>query len=391
MLLNVLFEDFLKKNDTQLMSLNSISKAKGEYGAQSAAEKYDEKRPRYIRITDINEDGSLNDDCVSSCNTNDDATYKLFYGDFLFARMGSVGKTYAFISGNQIFAGYLIRYQLDLEKIDPLYLLAFTKTKTFFNWVKLNQSGAIQPGINAKKYGELKVPVPTLGSQHILVNKIQQIKKTKATLQTMLEKLELLKKAKFKEMFGKDIAIKNKWRKIPLGSCCEINPQKPNDIADDYQCSFIPMASVGEHGEIDATCIKTYGEIKKGFSYFAENDVLFAKITPCMENGKGCIAHGLKNNIGFGSTEFHVLRPLSNLVNSGWIYFLTSSKEFRKIAELNMTGSAGQKRVSSTYLEQYQFYLPPIALQNKFVAYIIQIDKIEHTLQSALDKLTGKS
>lgn len=258
--------------------------------------------------------------------------------------------------------------------------------------LKLNRfaTGAAQPGLAVSKLEKIHIEIPSIEQQQQFSNIANQVKKSKATLQAMIKKLELLKKAKFKEMFGKAIAINNKWRKTQLGTCCEINPKKPNDIADDCQCSFIPMASVGEHGEIDATCIKTYGEVKKGFTYFAENDVLFAKITPCMENGKGCIAHELKNNIGFGSTEFHVLRPLHNLVNSGWIYFLTSSKEFRKIAELNMTGSAGQKRVPSSFLEQYQFYLPPIALQNKFVAYINQIDKIEHSLQSALDKLTGE-
>ena len=94
----------------------------------------------------------------------------------------------------------------------------------------------------------------------------------------------------------------------------------------------MPMTAVTEHGEISTTTTMKYDDVKTGFTYFAENDVLFAKITPCMENGKGAVARGLHNRIGFGSTEFHVLRPISGKTNSYWIYMLTAFPEFRKDA-----------------------------------------------------------
>ena len=101
-------------------TVDEVSLGKGEYGAQSASVEYDPARPRYVRITDINDDGTLNDDVVASINPADDEQYKLEYGDFMFARMGAtVGKTYAFVEGNQIFAGYLIRYRLNREFINP--------------------------------------------------------------------------------------------------------------------------------------------------------------------------------------------------------------------------------------------------------------------------------
>ncbi len=138
--------------------LDALSHGKGEYGAQSASIEYDPSRPRYIRITDINDDGSLNDDVVCSANIKDDEDYKLSYGDFCFARMGAtVGKTYAYKNGNQIFAGYLIRYKLNLGKIIPEYLYEFTRLNEYWNWVRLNQSGAAQPGINAKFCWHTKV------------------------------------------------------------------------------------------------------------------------------------------------------------------------------------------------------------------------------------------
>ena len=132
---------------------------------------------------------------------------------------------------------------------------------------------------------------------------------------------------------------------IALKDICDINPQIQG-IDDDTEISFVPMSSVSEDGKIDTLDIRKYGNVKKGYMVFQENDVLFAKITPCMENGKGAIARSLKNGIGCGSSEFYVLRPNKESVLSEWIYYLTSWGWFRKEAEKHMTGSAGQRRVS---------------------------------------------
>ena len=161
-------------------TVDEVSLGKGEYGAQSASIEYDPTRPRYVRITDINDDGTLNDDVVASINPDDDEQYRLEYGDFMFARMGAtVGKTYAFITGNQIFAGYLIRYKLNQKLINPRYLFWYTKLDEYWNWVKLNQSGAAQPGINAKKYGSLRIPVPPIEQQEQFAAFVKQTDKSK--------------------------------------------------------------------------------------------------------------------------------------------------------------------------------------------------------------------
>ena len=184
-------------------TVDEVSIGKGEYGAQSASIGYDPTRPRYVRITDINDDGTLNDDVVASINPSDDEQYKLEYGDFMFARMGAtVGKTYAFIEGNQIFAGYLIRYRLNPELINPRYLFWYTRLDEYWNWVKLNQSGAAQPGINAKKYGSLQIPLPPIEEQNAFAAFVEQTDKSKLAIQQSLDKLELLKKSLMQEYFG---------------------------------------------------------------------------------------------------------------------------------------------------------------------------------------------
>lgn len=171
-----------------------------------------------------------------------------------------------------------------------------------------------------------------------------------------------------------------------LGDVCIINP-KGKSLDDDCDVSFVPMQSVSEDGTVDVTTIRKYGEVKKGFTNFQDGDILFAKITPCMENGKGCIANGLKNGMGFGSTEFHVLRPKSELVTSEWIFYLTSWPEFRKECEKNMTGSAGQKRVPKTFLENYQIDIPSLDEQDRITAQLDKVSDLIAKRRAQLDKL----
>ena len=171
-----------------------------------------------------------------------------------------------------------------------------------------------------------------------------------------------------------------------LGEVCLINP-KSCTLRDDTEVSFIPMTKFGEHGEFDASEIKNYSEVKKGFTNFQNGDILFAKITPCMENGKGAIAHNMKNGIGFGSTEFHVLRPDTDKITSEWLYYLTTWKAFRKEAERNMTGSAGQKRVPKTFLENYVVNLPDIDTQKSKNKILRKVDDLIFLRKQQLAKL----
>ncbi len=154
---------------------------------------------------------------------------------------------------------------------------------------------------------------------------------------------------------------------VKLGDVCTVNPPKKLSQAlyENKKVSFISMSDVTEEGKIFTNNKKSYSEVNKGFSYFLEDDVLFAKITPCMENGKGAIARGLINSLGVGSTEFHVLRPDKKFVTSEWIYRCVSFQKFRKLAEINMTGSAGQKRVPKKFLENVKIPLPPLETQKQ--------------------------
>lgn len=234
----------------------------------------------------------------------------------------------------------------------------------------------------------VQMELPSLDRQKEVVTLFDRLNLILTQRKKQIDELDTLTKARFVEMFGSPGTDPFGYGETKLGSCCEINPRKADDkrLVNNIKVSFVPMSSVSENGGIDASDIRTYDEVKKGFTYFAENDVLFAKITPCMENGKGAVAKSLMNGIGFGSTEFHVLRPIDNISNPYWIYIITSFKTFRKDAEANMTGSAGQRRTPASFLENYEVSIPPIELQNHFADFVSQVDKSKFVIQKSLEK-----
>ena len=170
-----------------------------------------------------------------------------------------------------------------------------------------------------------------------------------------------------------------------LGEVCVINPKDKIENVE-MLVSFIPMQKVSETGEIDVSDIREAKDVMKGFTSFIEGDVLMAKITPCMENGKGAIAKGLYNKRGFGSTEFFVIRPNQSVVCSEWIYYYTARKSFRLECERNMTGSAGQKRVPKRFLEKCEIPVPSLETQKQIAA---TLDKVTHTIDLC-NALLGK-
>jgi type I restriction enzyme S subunit len=138
-----------------------------------------------------------------------------------------------------------------------------------------------------------------------------------------------------------------------LSEAAFVNPSLSKAVAPDEVVSFIPMADVSDTGQWTGRQTRKQREVAVGYTPFEERDVLFAKITPCMENGKGCHALGLVNGIGYGSTEFHVLRAKPG-TNDRFLYFWLVTDEVRKKAEAFMIGSAGQQRVQKSFFDHFR-------------------------------------
>ncbi|WP_280549311.1 MULTISPECIES: restriction endonuclease subunit S [unclassified Halomonas] len=173
----------------------------------------------------------------------------------------------------------------------------------------------------------------------------------------------------------------------PIAELAEINPplRAPTPDRPEAPISFIPMGDVSESGQWLARQTRPLREVKSGFTPFQEGDVLFAKITPCMENGKGAHAVGLENGVGYGSTEFHVLRAKAD--NSPrYIFHLSQSPNLRLKAEASMIGSAGQKRVPTDFFRKHRVFAPDRAEQ-QLVAHIL--DTLDTQIQKT-DALIAK-
>ncbi len=177
------------------------------------------------------------------------------------------------------------------------------------------------------------------------------------------------------------------WTWASFSQICEINPKHPpNILSPDDLVTFVPMSAIDEvTGSIERPEVRKFREVRKGHTHFAEGDVLFAKITPCMENGKAAIARGLVSGIGCGTTELHVLRPL-NGVSPDFVFHYIRQKSFRNAAQAKMTGTAGQLRVPSSYIENSMVPLAPLAEQFRIVTRIKEITEKSRAANNALER-----
>ena len=177
------------------------------------------------------------------------------------------------------------------------------------------------------------------------------------------------------------------WTKASLQDVCVINPRVNKDSIEAEQLvSFVPMSAVeAGTGNIDVAETRPFSSVRKGYTPFRKGDILFAKITPCMENGKMAIVPDLVSDYGFGSTEFHVLRPAED-IEPRFLLHTVSDCAFRHHAEHNMTGAVGQKRVPAPILQEHEIGLPPAAEQRRIVERIDALfDEIDRGVESLRD------
>lgn len=180
------------------------------------------------------------------------------------------------------------------------------------------------------------------------------------------------------------------WRWVKLGEVCELNPRRAAFLRDDETpTTFVPMPAVSERtGAITSAEMRPFAQVKRGYTFFAEGDVLFAKITPCMQNGKHAVARGLLDGIGFGSTEFHVIRPGPS-ITSDWVHLYVRQPHVLEAATAHFTGAVGQQRVPEGFLSSLDLPLPPPAEQKRIAAVLNEqmaaVERARAAAQAQLD------
>ena len=379
-------------------TVNDISKSI-LYGVSESAKS--EGKYKLLRITDI-QDNQVDWGTVPFTDFDEDkvSSYILHDGDIVFARTGAtVGKSYLIkrLRQNAIYASYLIRVQT-FDLILPEYVKLFFESGYYWEQIELGSVGIGQPNVNGTILGNLNIPLPSFAEQKRIVLKIErwfslidQIEQSKTDLHTAIKqaKSKILNLAIHGKLVLQDPndepAIKllkrinpdftpcdnghyenlpGSWCLTDIKSIFTINPK--NKVADDVIAGFVPMTNIADGYSNEFRFEpRLWGHIKKGFTHFAEGDIVVAKISPCLENRKSAIVTSLPNGIGAGTTELFVFRSQCVLPEYG-LYFFKSDSFINHCAG-TFNGVVGQQRVSKSIIESIKFPLPPLSEQKRIV------------------------
>ena len=325
-------------------------------------------------------------------------------GDFVYNRLFAWKGSFALAKEEHdgcFVSGEFPCFQLDSERISPRFLwLYFSREAAWLQSLGLS-TGSTPTSRNRLKEGQflkMQVPLPPLDEQRRIVARIEGLAALIEEAQELRAKAgedaEALPFEAFRELCAQGVA--QGWSSRRLREVCDINPSRSQrtNYPDHMLVSFVPMSAVDAvTGCIERSEVKPYSEVKRGYKWFVEGDVIFARITPCMQNGKSAIAREVVNAVAFGSTEFHVLRPRGE-VTAEWIHLIVRQPSFRLEAERSFKGSAGQQRVPRGFLEEYKIPVPMLAEQRRVVAQVAalqaqaaELTRLQDATQAELDAL----
>jgi len=244
---------------------------------------------------------------------------------------------------------------IDNKILSNKFLYHVLKSKQ--DYIYTLQTGGGQPHVYPKSFDGFQIPLPPLEIQKEIVDELEQYQKVIDGAKQVVDN------------YKPHIDIDESWEKEEIGKVCEINPKKSEvkHLIDELNVSFIPMADLNENSvDFIPKESRDLSEVYKGYTYFKDNDVLVAKVTPCFENGKAGICKNLVNGIGFGSSEYYVLR-CNEKVLPLWIYLNITDPFFKKNAIDRMTGTGGLKRVPKDFVKNYKISIPPLKIQKELV------------------------
>ena len=407
--------------------LSDLLSATPEYGAGEAGiERTSVEEPRYIRITDIDENGELLPGLGVTAEIVE-PRYFLQNGDLLFARSGAtVGKCYLHDTERAaclcFYAGYMIRFRLS-EKALPRYIFAFAQTSYYRDWVQAVQRSAGQPNINAQEYGNLPIPLPPREVQMRIAAELDAAYAEKRKADDKAAKLlasidgivldalgipplpppDTSLSARIftvpaRDVVGKTLASAHYLGKLDFGAsmfdCHPFYdmvaidpPESMSNVLPPYH--LVPMDAVSaEYGSIERIEEICTGNMS-GYSMFRDGDVIFAKISPCMENGKSAVVSTGLPGVLFGSTEFLVFRPKDKRILPEFLHLLLRMSALRNNAAQNLTGTTGHQRITKEYFRHLDIPVPPKLVQEAIVAKVANIREEAKRLKAgALETLS---
>jgi type I restriction enzyme M protein len=356
---------------------------------------YVEDGIRVLRITNVQKGKIVDDDPkFYPVDTEEPIEkYRLIKDDLLISLTGNVGRV-GLLQNHFLPAALNQRVAClrnDPSKIDRKYLFHLLNQDDFEQNCINSSNGVAQKNLSTVWLSKYKIPLPPLEVQEQIVTELDSYQKIIEGARQVVES------------YRPYIDIDPEWEMIEMGKIAEINPKKSqiSDLDQKLEVSFVPMADINEN-EINflPKIKKKLGEVFKGYTYFSENDVLLAKVTPCFENGKAGIARGLVNEIGFGSSEFYVLRA-GKRIRPEWIYYNIILSLFREIGTAKMTGTGGLQRVPKDFVYNWRIPCPKINVQDEVIREINQeqnivfsnrklIEIYEQKIKNRIAKVWGK-
>lgn len=302
-------------------------------------------------------------------------------GDVLLTIVGTIGRVLVYDNSMPRFTLQRSVGVIKPKKIvNSYYLASILKSEVVQKQLNAFAKGVAQKGVYLREIKQIKIPLPPIEIQERIVEDIESYQKI----------LDGAKKVV--ENYKPNIKIESDWNLVELANVCKLNPKKSEvkELPKDLEVSFVPMSDVNEHQMyFKPQQVKKISEVYSGYTYFKENDVLLARVTPCFENGKSGIARNLKNNIGFGSSEYFVFRPSENIL-SQWIYFFISKNSFLRLGKPYMTGTGGLQRLTKEFVSTFKIPLPPIETQKEILTQIEEEQKLVNSNKKLIELFEKK-
>lgn len=367
-----------------------------------------------LKLVTLHFDGSMVSRATNGKNDFKGNLYAAVAGDVVYSKIdvrnGAIGIVPEDMPCVAVSSEFPV-YKVNCETALPQYIKLLFRTEYFRKAINSMISGASgRKRVQPSQLESLKIPLPPLPVQQAIVERWQ---KAQDEIRNAAERIIRLNKAVVENAL-KDAGIEirplenhpksffinwgelekwgvefNRWRwnldellfsyKYPMVLLSDeafVNPTNNVLLSDDELVSFVPMEAVSDKaGEIVSPQVQKYREVKSGHTRFSNDDVIWAKITPCMQNGKCAVARNLENGIGFGSTEFHVIRSKdTSRLLPDYIWSLLRLDHLRQAAQRYFIGSAGQQRVPVEFLQNLQIPLPPISIQTEIVNRINKVN-----------------
>ncbi|MBK9537487.1 MAG: restriction endonuclease subunit S [Flavobacteriales bacterium] len=380
------------------MKLADLSLRKGEYGGGFSAVDHFDGAPRYIRITDITDNGDLTTDVKAPSGRPDEwAQYELAHGDLLFARSGAtVGKALLFdqAMGPSVYAGYLIRFRVDPKVADPKYVHYYTKTPAYWQWVLSKQRVVAQPNINAQQYGyELDIPLPPIPTQRRIAAVLDKAQALVANDRRTLAVYDQLAKSLFLEMFGDPVRNERGWEKKSMRDVVERISDGPfgSNLKSDHYAEagvrVVRLSNVGVGVFIDedkAYVREDHFEKIKKYSC-GPGDVLVATMgTP---NIRACkFPDHLK--LAIHKADNILVRPRNGVVVDDYMVGLFNSPSVLSMAENDMHGQT-RTRISMGQIAKWEIPVPPISVQIRYQKAIAAQERLKLSSEASLRRSEG--